>query len=83
MLLADIADGIDWLVWSKTKDGSKNRRHPEPRERPGVTPKNQRVTKGEAVPIDQFRDKLNDLRQRVARGKVKESVKRIRKPEEN
>lgn len=29
-LLAIIANGIRWLVWAKTKDGSKNRNRPKP-----------------------------------------------------
>ena len=28
-LLADISYSLRWLVWSKTKDGSKNRNHPK------------------------------------------------------
>lgn len=35
-LQAIIADGIRWLVWAKTKDGSKNRNRPKLIPRPGV-----------------------------------------------
>lgn len=29
MLLASIADSLRWLVWSKTKDGKRNRHQPK------------------------------------------------------
>lgn len=35
-LLALVADGIAWLVWSKTKDAKHNRKKPKPIDRPGV-----------------------------------------------
>jgi hypothetical protein len=47
-LLADISYSLRWLVWSKTKDGAKNRNHPkrilppgmkEPEGRSGTTTK--------------------------------------------
>lgn len=34
-LLADMADSLRWLVWAKTRDGSKNRNQPQPIPRPG------------------------------------------------
>lgn len=77
MLLADVVDGINWLVWSKTKDGQKNRRHPEPIERPGVEPTKLRRTKGEAVPLDQLKQKLDELRARVRVSTKEETVRRV------
>lgn len=35
-LLATIADVLRWLQWAKSKDGRRNRNHPELIERPGV-----------------------------------------------
>lgn len=34
-LLAIIADSARWLVWSKTKDATRNMRRPKPIPRPG------------------------------------------------
>lgn len=79
MLLADIADAQDWLVWSKTKDGRKNRNHPKPRKRPGVDPdQSVKRTKGEALPIDQFKDRLDALRRRVSTTAAEEKVRRVK-----
>ena len=77
MLLADIADGINWLVWAKTKDGQKNRKHPQPIPRPGVEAKQVKRTKGEAIPIDQFRQRLDELRARVRVSTKEETVRRV------
>lgn len=38
MLLADIADGTDWLVWSKTISAAEGGSPPNRRVRPGVLP---------------------------------------------
>ena len=35
-LLADIADGIRFIAWSKTKDAERNRARPTPIPRPGA-----------------------------------------------
>lgn len=35
-LIAMIADSVNWLVWSKTKDGERNRNKPKRIPRPGV-----------------------------------------------
>lgn len=77
MLLAEVADGINWLKWAKTKDGQKNRNHPTPIERPGVEVKRARRTKGEAIPIDQFRQRLDELRARVRVSTKEEQVRRV------
>lgn len=36
MLLADAADSLRWLVWSKTPAAQKNRGQPKPIPRPGI-----------------------------------------------
>lgn len=82
MLLADIADGINWLVWAKTKDGQKNRKHPQPIPRPGVEAKQVKRTKGQALPLDQFKAKLNALRAKVMVSTGEEKVTRVRAPKE-
>ncbi|QFG05145.1 tail assembly chaperone [Gordonia phage Dre3] len=76
MLLANIADSLAWLVWAKTKDGSRNRNQPQPIKRPGVRPLDRRV-KGVAVPIDQFRKQMDELRARVRSSSAEEQVTRI------
>lgn len=38
MLLAEIVDMQHLALWSKTKDGEKNRNRPKPIERPGARP---------------------------------------------
>ncbi|QCW22020.1 tail assembly chaperone [Gordonia phage Yakult] len=75
MLLADMADSLHWLVWAKTKDGSKNRNPPKPIPRPGVEDPVKRV-KGEAIPINEFRDRLNDIRARLRSSSSEEQVTR-------
>lgn len=74
MLMAGAVDALNWLVWAKTKDGSRNRNQPEPIKRPGVEPKIKRV-KGQAVPIDQFRSKMADLRARLKSSTAEEEVR--------
>ncbi|AXH45114.1 tail assembly chaperone [Gordonia phage Biskit] len=75
MLLATQADALNWLVWAKTRDGQKNRNQPEPIQRPGVEPSSKR-TKGEAVPIDQFKEKMALLRARMKSSTAEEKVTR-------
>jgi hypothetical protein len=36
-LMASMVDMLTWQVWSKSKDGQKNRNRPKPIPRPGVT----------------------------------------------
>ncbi|MFR9750511.1 DUF5361 domain-containing protein [Nocardia sp. 004] len=57
MLLADMADSLRWLMWSKTEDGVRGRNRPEPIRRPGKKSERERV--GTAVDIDQMNDFLN------------------------
>lgn len=35
-LSALMVDALNWLVWSKTEDGAKNRNRPRPVPRPGM-----------------------------------------------
>lgn len=76
MLLADAVDALKWLVWAKTRDGSKNRNQPTPIERPGVQPAARRV-KGEAVPIDKFHEQMALLRARMKSSTAEEKVTRV------
>lgn len=46
-ILADVADSLRWLVWSKTKDGANGRNRPEPIPRPGM-----KHGRGETRPAD-------------------------------
>ncbi|ADX42599.1 hypothetical protein [Gordonia phage GTE2] len=75
MLLATAADALNWLVWAKTRDGQKNRNQPQPIQRPGVEATSKR-TKGEAVPIDQFKEKMALLRARMKSSTAEEKVTR-------
>ncbi|QGJ92123.1 tail assembly chaperone [Gordonia phage Lauer] len=77
LLMADMVDSLRWLVWAKTKDGQKNRKHPKPIPRPGIKQHERRV-KGEAVPIDQFQEKMALLRARMKSSTAEETVTRIR-----
>lgn len=83
MLLASAVDSLNWLVWAKTRDGQKNRNQPQPWPRPGVQPHAKR-TKGEAVPIDQFKEKMALLRARMKSSTAEERVVRtsVRKERE-
>ncbi|MEU2256170.1 DUF5361 domain-containing protein [Nocardia xishanensis] len=51
-LLADVADSLRWMVWSKSEDAQQGRGRPEPIQRPGVKSNRERV--GTAVGIDQM-----------------------------
>ena len=46
-LLAATVDELRVLVWMKTTDAQKNRNHPEPIPRPGVTPKTDSIGAGD------------------------------------
>jgi hypothetical protein len=48
MLLADIADDLDWLVWAKTKAAADGGDPPKRRDRPGVV--QPKVREGSKVP---------------------------------
>lgn len=76
MLLAEVVDSLHWLVWAKTENGSKNRNQPKPIPRPGVEEPEKRV-KGEAVPIDQMKAKMEALRLRLRSSTSEEQVTRI------
>ena len=75
MLLASVVDSQNWLVWAKTRDGQKNRNQPSPTPRPGVEGVEKR-TKGEAVPIDKFKEKMALLRARMKSSTATEKVTR-------
>ena len=62
-LLANLADGVAWLIWAKTDDGAKNRNRPKPIPRPGVRSDNglgegEHRIGSEAVPLDELDDFL-------------------------
>ncbi|MGW4364621.1 DUF5361 domain-containing protein [Nocardia takedensis] len=56
-LLADIADSLRWLVWSKSEDARQGRGRPEPIQRPGVKSNRERL--GTAVDIGEIHSFLN------------------------
>lgn len=76
MLLAGVLDALNWLVWAKTKDGARNRNAPQPTPRPGIEPTERRV-KGEAIPIDQFKERMALLRARLKSSTAEEQVTRV------
>lgn len=76
MLAADMADTLRIMAWQKTKDGQKKRNVPKPIPRPGVEDKSSRRVKGDAIPINEFTDRLNALRSRVYAEPAEEQVKR-------
>lgn len=63
-LLANAADALAWLVWAKTKDGSKNRNRPKPIPRPGSVEDNGRMTDVQSMDVDELKAFL--ARPRVA-----------------
>lgn len=57
MLLADIADNTDWLVWAKTKDAQEGGEPPPRHVRPGVkNPEPRKGSKVKASPISKIRE---------------------------
>lgn len=69
-LAAAQLDVQNLLLWSKTKDGAKNRRRPKPVPRPGME-QQERATEGrfkdvEALPLDELKRKLAAPRRAVA-----------------
>lgn len=81
MLLAGILDAMNIQIWMQTKDGKYGRNKPEPIPRPGIKPARRR-TKGVAVPIDQFKKRLADMRRRVAVSSAEERVTRFKHKED-
>jgi hypothetical protein len=80
LLFAGVHDLLSIIAWQKTADGSKGRNIPEPLPRPGVTPKKHKV-KGKATPLDQIKQKMADMRQRIKNNAQQQEVKVIRKRE--
>lgn len=74
MLLAQLVDNTNIQIWQKTKNGRRGRMQPDPIPRPGVEARSRRV-KGEALPIDQFKEKMAELRKRVAVSSTEERVR--------
>lgn len=56
-LLADMADSLRWLVWSKTRAAQDGRDRPNPIPRPGLRSPNERI--GTATGIGDMRRFLN------------------------
>lgn len=52
-LLATIADGQNWLVWAKTKDGAAGRRKPKPIPRPGDKPESEKLS-ADVLPAEEM-----------------------------
>lgn len=51
MLLAELVDTFRLNLWTKTKDGSKNRNRPKPIPRPGVVQPKQRAGKKDVLKL--------------------------------
>lgn len=60
-LLAGVLDRLSWLVWAKTRDGSRNRNQPKPVPRPsnnyGRRSKG-RLAGALSLPVDEVRRRL-------------------------
>lgn len=56
--LADMVDSLGWLVWAKTKDGSRGRNKPKPYPRPGVEEAGKKRVRGVAVPMNKVKERL-------------------------
>lgn len=55
-LLAEVADTLRWIAWSKSSDGAKNRNKPKPIPRPGQADKSAGRFKDAAVlPVDEVK----------------------------
>jgi hypothetical protein len=81
MLMADVADNTDWLVWAKTKDAQeRGATPPDRRPRPGVKPPEVRAgSKVKPVPISRIReiyklDERHAQQDQLARQRQLESV---------
>ncbi|WP_225985530.1 DUF5361 domain-containing protein [Janibacter melonis] len=61
-LLAAILDVVNWLQWSKTEDGRKNRNRPRLVKRPGVEDTSRSAETqqfgSDAIPLDELADFL-------------------------
>ncbi|MCA1841342.1 MAG: DUF5361 domain-containing protein [Actinobacteria bacterium] len=73
LLLAEVADRLAILAWQNTEDGHKGKRPPAPMDRPGIEQPNHKV-KGEAIPLDEFDQRMTELRSRLVK---KQRVKKI------
>lgn len=82
MLLAAAVDALNIQIWQKTKDGQKGRKQPDPIPRPGVNPRARRV-RGEAIPIDQFKKKMEQLRKRVAVSSAEERTRSFKRKDKD
>lgn len=57
MLLADVADGIDWLCWTKSEDAQNGGSPPQRRPRPGIKVKEPRKgSRTKPVPVSRIRE---------------------------
>lgn len=54
-MLAAIADSVRWLVWSKTRDGEKNRNRPKPLPRPGAGSRRGTDAEINKMPVEQLK----------------------------
>lgn len=66
-MLSRAVYALEWLVWSKTKDGQRNVRPPKPIVPPALRPKPRRQADLEPLPIDQLERKLRAKRKSIAR----------------
>jgi hypothetical protein len=66
-LLADIADGIHWLQWAKTKDGRKGRNRPQPIPRPGIVPPPRDGSKPKPSTLSAIKEKFAARYQQASR----------------
>lgn len=80
MLLAAAIDYLAILAWQNA--GGKRRKKPDPIPRPGVEAKT-RTTKGEAIPIDKFRERLEELRNNVRASSSRDEVRRVKAKKQN
>lgn len=66
-LLAIIGDAARWMMWSKTKDGQRNRKRPKPIPRPGGNEKaSGRFDDIEPLPLDEAKRRLALPRREIA-----------------
>ena len=65
MLAAAMVNDLAWLVWSKTKDGEKNRNRPKPI---GRGTERARHVRGMAMEPDELLAKIERIREEARRG---------------
>lgn len=63
-LLAANADWLALLVWQNTEDGQAGRNQPKPIKRPGIHDDTEKTVKGNALPLDQMKAKMDAFRER-------------------